>query len=193
LHEALYNWGNALSDQAKTRDGAEADSLYELAARKYEAALGIKPDYHHALNNWGAVLYSQAIAKKGDEADRLFELAGRKYEAALKIKPDKHEALINWGNALLGQAKTKQGAEADSLFELAVEKLLEVESLSRGSGAYNLACLNALRGDEKECRKWLEKSRDFGWLPSREHMEQDTDLDNVRECQWFQDLLASQQ
>jgi tetratricopeptide (TPR) repeat protein len=113
---ALYNWGNALSDQATTKQGAEADRLFAEAGAKYEAALKIKPDKHEAFNNWGNALFDQAKTKQGGEADRLFAEAGAKYEAALKIKPDKHEAFNNWGNALFDQAKTKQGGEADRLF-----------------------------------------------------------------------------
>ena len=49
FHDALYNWGIALSDQAKTKSGAEADALFDQARQKYEAALKIKPDFHEAL------------------------------------------------------------------------------------------------------------------------------------------------
>ena len=114
--------GNALSEQAKTKSGSEADRLFGLARGKYEAALKIKPDKHEALYNWGTALLDQAKTKSGSEADDLFRLAGEKYEAALKMKPDKHEALYNWGTALLDQAKTKSGSEADDLFRLAGEK-----------------------------------------------------------------------
>ena len=45
-HESLNNWGNALSAQANTKSGAEADALFAQAAEKYEAALRIKSDIH---------------------------------------------------------------------------------------------------------------------------------------------------
>ena len=44
-HEALYNWGLALAFQALTKDGQQADRLWALAGKKYDAALKIKPDY----------------------------------------------------------------------------------------------------------------------------------------------------
>ena len=75
-HETLYNWGNALSDQAKTKSGAEADRLFAQAGEKYAEVLRIKPDKHEALYNWGNALAAQAKTKSGAEADRLFA-AGR--------------------------------------------------------------------------------------------------------------------
>ena len=113
---------SALSLEAQTKSGGDADKLFKLAAEKYEAALGIKPDKHEALYNWGNALSKQAVTKSGEEADKLFALATEKYEAALKIKPDKHEALNNWGNGLSDQAKTKSGEEADRLFAQSYEK-----------------------------------------------------------------------
>ena len=114
--------GNALSDQAETKTGVEADRLFAQAGEKYQAALKIKPEMHEALNNWGLALSAQAETKTGVEADRLFAQAGEKYQAALKIKPEMHEALYNWGSALSAQAKTKTGVEADRLFAQAGEK-----------------------------------------------------------------------
>jgi len=191
--EALDFLGTVLSDQAKTKTGAEADGLFAQAGEKYAAAVRIKPDMHEALYNWGTALSAQAKTKTGAEADGLFAQAGEKYAAAVRIKPDMHEALYNWGTALLAQAKTKTGAEADGLFAQAEEKLLAAEQLRAGAGAYNLACVAALRGDHEKCREWLERALAAGTLPSREHLMTDTDLKSVRNDAWFAELLASAQ
>jgi len=189
-HEALNNWGSALSEQAKTKTGDEADRLFVLAWEKYQAAIKIKPDKHEALNNWGSALSIQAKTKTGKETDRLFALAGEKYQAALKIKPDDHEALNKWGLALYRQAKTKTGEDADRLFAQSKDLLLKAESISPGSAAYNIACWSAIRGQEDECKKWLEKCLDLEVVPSRQHLEKDLDLENVRERPWFKVILA---
>jgi Tfp pilus assembly protein PilF len=86
LHEVLNNWGSALSNQAKTKQGAEAERLFAEAGTKYEAALKIKPDLHEALNNWGAALSDQAKTKQGAEADRLWQRAREKLMAAEAIQ-----------------------------------------------------------------------------------------------------------
>ncbi|MCX6831874.1 MAG: hypothetical protein NT028_07015 [candidate division Zixibacteria bacterium] len=189
-HEALYNWGLALFNLARAKTGAEADRLFAMAAEKYEAVLQIKPDYYKALNNWGAALYDRAKAKTGAEADRLYTLAAEKYEAALKIKPDLHESLINWSSALSDQAKTKTGEKRNELLTAAEDKCNQAESLSPGSGAYNLACVASLRGRPDECRKWLEISREAGELPRKEKLKKDIDLDPVRELDWFKAFMA---
>lgn len=43
-HEAFYNWGIALSDQAKTKSGEEAGRLNALAEEKFEAARLLDPE-----------------------------------------------------------------------------------------------------------------------------------------------------
>ena len=127
--------------------------------------------------------------KSGEEATSLYAQAGEKYEEALRVKPDYHEALENWGAALLQQAQQKSGEEADRLVAQAGEKSLQAEELVPGHGAYSLACVSSLQGSEQECRTWLEKSRDHGELSSREHLLADTDLDNVRDKDWFQSFI----
>ncbi len=139
--------------------------------------------------NWGIALTDQAGAKQGEEADRLFQLAGEKYAAAIDIKPDKHEALNNWGNAMINQSYTRQGDEAGRLLDQAEEKCLLAEEIQPGKGAYNLACIAALREDQQGCRQWLETCREQGALPDRAHLESDSDLDPVREADWFKEFL----
>jgi hypothetical protein len=138
----------------------------------------------------GNALSNQAQTKNGEEAERLLVQAGEKYQAALQIKPDLHEALYNWGGALLRQiTKSGSGDKNASLFTKAQEVLFRAEEIRPGGGAYNLACLYALQNREVECREWLEKSYQHGTLPNREYLEKDTDLDNVREKEWFQKFL----
>ena len=43
MHEALNNWGAALSAQAQTKSGAEADRLFDTAKEKCLAAEAIVP------------------------------------------------------------------------------------------------------------------------------------------------------
>ncbi|MBA7597835.1 MAG: hypothetical protein GH143_02410 [Calditrichaeota bacterium] len=190
-YEALYNWGLALNFQAKQKTDEEADLLLTQASEKYEAALKIKPDNHEVLFNWGNGLSDQAKQKTGAEADHLFEQAYEKYQAALDIKPDMHEVINNWGTALIDQSKLKEEKKAaKELLDLAKEKSLQAEDIVTGIGAYNLACISALLGNEKECRSWLVKSREQDKLPNIDHLNSDEDLDSVRGKKWFKDFLA---
>jgi Tfp pilus assembly protein PilF len=190
MHEALNNWGNALTNQATRKDGVEADQLFNAAYNKYEAALAIKPNRHVALNNWGSALTEQARLKEGAEADQLFTAAYDKYGAALALKPDLRMALSNWGLGLLDQARLKQDAAAERLFNEAEQKFLGAEALEPGKASYDLACLHALRGNGDEARRWLERSKELGTLPTPEKLAADTDLDGIRDEEWFKDLVA---
>ena len=139
----------------------------------------------------GTKRLTEAKTKSGAEADRLLTEAGEKYRQALALKPDDHQALTNWGTALYDQARTRTGAEADRLLTEAGEKCRKAEELKPGSGAYNLACVAGLRGKEEECRHWLGECRRHGKLPKRSHLETDSDLDSVRDKDWFKDILAA--
>ena len=105
MHEALNNWGNVLSDQAKTKQGDEADALFALAGEKYAAALAIKPDKHEALSNWGAALLTQANTKQGDEANALFALAGEKFAQGEAILEGSCAYNLACLHGLLGDAR----------------------------------------------------------------------------------------
>ena len=191
MHEALYNWGTALQAHAEHKKGEEAVRLLAQAEAKYAQALGIQPDMYEALYNWGRVLSVRAKQTQGQESDQLLAEAQGKYQQALTIKPDLHQALNNLSEALLRRATLVQGEDAESLLLEAQQRGEQAESLHPGAGAYNLACIRALLGDEAGCRRWIEKTRDFGALPSRAHMAQDTDLDSVRDTDWFQEILAA--
>lgn len=70
-------------------------------------------------------------------------------------------------------------------------KFIEAEAVSPGAGSDNLACVNAVEGREDECKKWLQKSKDLGTLPSRDHLLNDADLESVRDREWFQAFLEN--
>jgi hypothetical protein len=52
--------------------------------------------------------------------------------------------------------------------------------------------LDALQGDEIECRKNLENAERAGSLPRPEHLAKDPDLASVRDRPWFQELVDRQ-
>ncbi|AAN53142.2 hypothetical protein HRJ35_02880 [Shewanella oneidensis MR-1] len=179
MHEALNNWGNALSDLAQLK---QEPALFEQSLEKYQAALAIKPDMHDALFNWGNVLSDLAQLK---QEPALFEQSIEKYEAALAIKPDDHEAISNWGGALLDLAKLQQKTE---LFEESKSKLIQARSVANQPN-YNLACLYSLLHDDLNCKEELFACYKAKTLPDKNHLNTDTDLDFVRNKEWFKELL----
>ena len=109
----------------------------------------------------------------------------------MEIKPDKHEVYNNWGFGLLKHAGKKSGEDAERLFKEAEDKLGKCEQMKEGFAAYNWACLSSLRGDEAGCKKWLEKSKQFGPLPSLNNIMEDSDLENVRDKDWFRKFIKN--
>jgi tetratricopeptide (TPR) repeat protein len=189
--EVLSNWGNALSDQAKTKAGEDADRLFEEADRKHTEASRLKPDVPEALSNWGAALSDWAKTKAGEDADRLFEEAGRKHAEALRLKPDFPKALANWARTLCDRAKAKAGEEAGHLWRQARQKLLEVQRVRPGSGAYDLACVEAIQGNAPEAIRWLQVGESAGERLSRAKIAADKDFDRIRNDPEFVLLVES--
>ena len=82
LANLYYNWGTYLGRLADTKEGAEAEKLYQSAFEKYQKAVEIKPDQHEAYNNWGTALGRLAKTKEGAEAEKLYQSAFEKYQKA---------------------------------------------------------------------------------------------------------------
>ena len=110
-HEAAYNWGTVLTQEAQAlaeNDLPAAQVLWRQAGERYAQALAIKPDKHKAANNWGSALAQEAQALAASDlpaARALWQQAGERYAKALEIKPDMHEAANNWGSALAQEAQ----------------------------------------------------------------------------------------
>ncbi len=183
-NEVFYNWGSALLGWARL-GGPEAEKRYQEACAKYQKAIELKPDYYQAFNNWGATLSGWAKLGGTDEAEKRYQEACAKFQKATGIKPDLREAFNNWGIALLNWAKLKDGQEKEKLYQEAEDVLLKADEIKRGSGAYNLACLFALRKNEDKCREWLKAGEEAKTLPPREHAMKDEDLASVRDKDWF--------
>lgn len=119
---ALSNLAGALSDQATTKKGEQAEKLLREACQKCSMALANDPNYYSALINWGTAFSKLARIKGDDGADEFFEQAYEKYKKALDIEPSIYQAWYNWATSLADQAETKHGDTANKLFEQAYDK-----------------------------------------------------------------------
>jgi hypothetical protein len=70
-----------------------------------------------------------------------------------------------------------------------IDELLKAESTQPGHAAYNLACVCAKQEKETDSRKWLQRAKALGKLPSRDHIDRDPDFQTVRDRQWFKEFL----
>jgi len=173
----------------------------ELLAGRYDNVIAMWSEYEDPppelgeLVSWAYTMQGVSLSEKaqnttGKESEQFYAHATEMYEAAVRIKPDDHEALYNWGAALLARARTRSADDAEPLYTGAREKLMRAEQLSPGTGSYDLACLCSLLGEENDCLEWLQKSLGTGTLPNPEHLSTDSDLDRVRDCDWFKQFLT---
>lgn len=180
------NWGSALSLLAKLRGD---EKLFEQASQKFEQALqftNIEMEKYPIYCNWGVVLVEWAKLKSDEN---LFEQACRKYEQAMRINPNEPKAYDNWAGTLIHWSKIKIGApQYESLLIQAEEKALKAESLRKGSSAYRLAKIYAIRNDKENCKKWLLVGHETGTLPTREQAMKDNDLDSIKNERWFTEI-----
>ena len=186
---SFNNWGSALSAQARTKQGEEADRLFTAAIEKHAKAIELDPKNGMALNSWGATLSAQARTKQGEEAERLLVAAIEKYVKAIELDPKNDSAFYNWGAALSAQAQTKQSEDRTRLFQEA-ERVLNLAKAITRKGTYNLACVYALTVQLEKCRAELEQCLADGTLPNANHLREDKDLEGVRREVWFLDLVS---
>lgn len=179
-------------------------SLLERVARETAeiAAAPVAPANGHGEATPGArELLERAVAlgtaataegANGD-SDRLYSEAESLFDAAARADTDARgaEALDRWGALLLERAKRTRGdAERDRYFAQAAAKCAAANDAHRGAGAYNLACIAALRGRAAEARDWLEVGAATGSLPRKAHLLADSDLEAIRNEPWFALVLA---
>ncbi len=116
------NWGNALANLAKRKEGAESEEFFRMSLDKYEKAVQITPDDHEAYYNWGTALFELATRKEGGESEGLLRASFEKFEKSVQIKPDSCLTYNNWGIGLCELAKRKEGMESESLLRASFEK-----------------------------------------------------------------------
>ena len=132
------------------------------------------------------------LGRTGQEPDGNHVPELRQVYAALSQNAETRLAALNgWGFALLERAKTKTGDEAGHLLQQARQKLLESERMHAGSGAYNLACVEAMEGNTNEAVRWLQVFKSAGGRLSRAKIAAEKDFDRVRNQPDFVSLLES--
>jgi hypothetical protein len=100
-------------------------------------------------------------------------------------------ALNNWGLTLAREARTKAGEEAGHFLQQARQKFLEAEQMRAGSGAYDLACVEAIEGNTREAVRWLQVFKSAGAPLSKARIAAEKDFDRVRNQPEFVSLLES--
>lgn len=186
----LFRQGTRLLDRAQSESQDQALQLLRLAEEKFTAALSYAPDLAEAELNQAIALLRQG--DRSTDGQTRFDQYGRALQslhAYLQHTKPAVMPLTLSGYCLLEQAKLTGGEARTALLLEATQMFLQAESLSAGSGTYNLACCAALLGDEENCRKWLESALEAGVLPDYDHVAKDQDLTAVSHFDWFREFL----
>ena len=190
---AKLNTSIKQTTQARKSDGHTADALFKVAYQGFAEVLLDDPLRADALYHWGFTLLNQAKSKTGSDASALYQDAISKFSFCLLINPSYLGAAINGGVAYMDLARLNKAQPKDGLYELAKKQFESANAIQAGTASYNLACIYALHKDQEACQQALHNARDKNILPSIEDMQNDPDLNFVKEESWFTEFLASLQ
>ena len=188
--DLLEYWGWTFIYQSKKKKGKERKQLLAVACEKYEKGYELEGENYQYYNllNWGWALAERSKYVVEEEKLDLLKSALSKTKKGLAIKPKDIDGIRMCGAILQKMAGLYSKNKQMKFLHQARKKLKQVEKMKKGAGAYCLACMSALGGEEEECRGWLVVGEKMGTLPSREEALEDEDLASVREKEWFQTI-----
>jgi tetratricopeptide (TPR) repeat protein len=168
LFEAYYYYGTVAFTQGDL----------ETAAVMFERASEVAPDDIRAMNLLPQVYRSLGQEEKvKSTSERRLALS----ERLLELDPDDVQTLLYGANALAELGKRERSLEwAAQVLTSETDDALVL---------YNIACFYAVAGEVEEALEALERSYAAG-LADPEWMEQDSDLDNVRDHSRYKALVA---
>jgi TolB-like protein/Tfp pilus assembly protein PilF len=171
LFEAYYYYGTV----------AFAQGELQRAGEMFEKATEVAPDDIRALQ-----LLPQIYRSLGRE-DEVREASERRLalaERLLELDPDDVQTLLYGANALATLGERERSLEwAARVLEIDTDDALVL---------YNIACFYSLAGEVKPALEALERSYEAG-LADPEWMEQDSDLDNLRNEARYKALVERMQ
>eukprot|EP00727_Mastigamoeba_balamuthi_P011447 m51a1_g6925 hypothetical protein (608) ;mRNA; f:163727-166415 len=159
------NWGWSYFEQASRKTGIEFEELLAKATKQFEAALGIRPNYHVSIANLGNVWLSRACrAQDFNEALMAFDRARENYERALQIRPRFYKAMHYLGLLLLEKSRRlpripAMEAQKRGMLRSALQYCQESLMIKSNYNACMFTAAHAcmLLGDAEQCAVWIAK------------------------------------
>jgi serine/threonine protein kinase/Tfp pilus assembly protein PilF len=160
------------------------EQRYQEAIEQSEKALAIDPRDFMALTLAGDVqLFSGNLGKAKGYCESALAVDSFAMNMVTCRSPLVGIAYIQW--------KTGDRDEAHRVFTRVIER--DMEGLARGNILYEipyeLACINAIRGDKAHAYEWLQKAIDAGWRLHRLGVI-DPLLENLRDDDRFKRMMA---
>lgn len=177
--------------QARKSDAGKAEQLYKGAYQGFASVIADNLMFSEALYHWGFALLHEARSKPVAEAIEIYEDAISKFSFCLLTSTNYLGAAIDGGVAFMELARISPDDGKASLYGLAEDFFEKACKIQKGSAAYNLACISALRGDEAACQQFLQQAKEHGSLPDADNILQDEDMDNVKQTEWFKEFIEA--
>lgn len=158
-----------------------AEMLFEQAC--YLCSRCLMKGWSQINLEWGGILLYLGTAKQEQlvTLPHLQEEIERIYKEA--------ERRLTYGGKKGTDIPADAGLEEE---EETTETKADEEELPKGYKEYNLACMAAMRGNEEECKKWLNALEEIEAYKDGHIWETwltDPDLDMMRERQWFVSMM----
>ena len=147
-----------------------------------EKGIKIKPDSANLFNNYGLTLSNLA---KLTNNENLFTQAIKQFEIALEINPNEVDHIENYGTTFLELADLTKNDEFLEKAYIQYKKVLN----HRPDETYNLGCYYSLKQNIEQAKISLLNSECSGTLPPYNHLINDIHLNNIRNEEWFIELL----
>ncbi len=168
LFDAYYEFGRA----------CKSKGMHEKAAIQFEMAAEIEPDNYHPINFLVGAYRDLGLTDKMLEANRLALIVFRNH---IDLNPDDSRALYLGAGSLIvdGQAE-----EAKRWTEQAIAM-----NPNEIAVLYNATCIYSLLGEVDKALAYFDRAIEAGF-GSKEWIENDTDLDNIRAHPRYKEILA---
>lgn len=175
--------------QARKSEGGKAEQLYKGAYQGFASVVAGHAILSEALYYWGFALLHEAATQPADLAKKTLEEAIIKFTFCLLSAPHYLGAAIDGGVAYLELARISSDEDKAKLYVLAQECFEQADSIQKGSAAYNLACIFAIKGDDSACESALRLAKEYGSLPDEKNILADADMANIVSAEWFKAFL----
>lgn len=179
--------------QARKSDPAKAEQLYKSAYQGFASVINGNLLFSEALYHWGFGLLHEARSQPAEQAVEVYEDAISKFSFCLLTNPNFLGAAIDGGVAFMELARITAEQGRGELYKLAEDFFEKACGIQKGSASYNLACIYALEGDGERCRQALLDAKTHGSLPEAQTILDDVDMDNVKQDDWFKELIEQLQ
>lgn len=181
----------AIKQVAKARksEAALAEQLYKGAYQGFASVIADHLIISEALYHWGFALLHEARSHQGRQAIDIYEDAISKFSFCLLTAPNYLGAAIDGGVAFMELARISSESAKPELYHLAEEFFEKACGIQKGSAAYNLACVYALRGEDDACLAALQTAKEYGSLPDEQNILHDEDMAGAVKTEWFKGFL----